>query len=386
MVRAGPVEDDDDESEWCATSAASRKQQSPGFEHRTAVRPRTDERPRREGEALSGGVDAWGQGTRRFMNEIDLGQLDLNLLVTFQVLMTEGSVTRAAARLGRTQSAVSHALQRLREQVGDPLLVNMGGRMKPSPFASTLIEEVRPILRSIQRIVAPPEPFEPATSNRLFRIEVPAFSSLLTAIFERVHAAAPRVSLEWVLPNAHAPQAVAEGQIDIAHVGGEIRLPNGVDVHVAQPFTWVTFVRKDHPAVSNWGTDAWTTWPHIIVNAGNDVRDPIDEAICGLGMTRNIGARIFDFPGVAPLLAKTNMLGTFPPLTMVDDMHIYGLRALRPPLPLRPFTSRFFWSSRLANDPGNRWIRGIVLEIYTKLQQSAESRLSYAASCAPHSI
>ena len=136
------------------------------------------------------------------MIEIDLRQLDLNLLVTFEVLMSEGSVTRAATRLSRTQSAVSHALGRLREQVGDPLLVKADGRMRPSPFALNLIEEVRPILRNIQRVVAPPEPFDPATSTRVFRIAAPAFSALVSAVFRRVHALAPHVSLQWMPPNA----------------------------------------------------------------------------------------------------------------------------------------------------------------------------------------
>ncbi|MEO8179081.1 MAG: LysR substrate-binding domain-containing protein [Deltaproteobacteria bacterium] len=224
--------------------------------------------------------------------------------------------------------------------------------------------------------VAPPETFDPCTSKRVFRIAVPAFTTLLSTVFERVHTAAPGVCLEWILPNADAPPAVAEGQIDIAHLGGETRLPDGVDVHVAQPFTWVTFVRKNHPALADWGAHTWTTWPHVVVNIGNAVRNPIDESMGCLGVRRTIGARIPDFSGVAPLLAGTNMLGTFPPLTMVDDMQVYGLRALRPPVPLPPFASRFFWSSRLASDPGNRWIRGIVLEIYTKLQQSAEAKLS----------
>jgi len=309
------------------------------------------------------------------MNEIDLARLDLNLLVTFEVLMTEGSVTRAAIRLGRTQSAVSHALQRLRDQVGDPLMVKTDGRMKPSPFAMTLVDEVRPILRGIQRVVAAPEPFIPAKSQRVFRIAVPAFSTLLSAVFARVHAEAPHVSLEWILPHAYAPSAVAEGQIDIAHVGGESRLPDGVDVHVAQPFTWVTFVRKHHPALSDWGVKAWRTWPHAIVNVGNDVRNPTDEVMSRLRIDRTIGAQIPNFSGVAPLLAATNMVGTFPPLTMVADARVYGLRALKPPVPLPPFASRFFWSARFANDPGSRWIRGIVLEIYTQLQQRAEARL-----------
>jgi DNA-binding transcriptional LysR family regulator len=319
------------------------------------------------------------------MNKISLSHLDLNLLVTFEVLMAEGSVTRAAARLGRTQSAVSHALERLRQQVADPLLVKVGGRMQPSPFALTLVEELRPILRSIQRVVAPPESFDPRTSQRVFRIAIPAFTALLSAVFERAHMAAPGVSLEWTMPNADAPPAVAEGQIDIAHLGGETRLPDGLDVHVAQPFSWVTFVRKNHPGLANWGAHTWTSWPHVVVNIGNAVRNPIDVSMGSLGVQRTIGARIPDFSGVAPLLAATNMLGTFPPLTMVDDMQVYGLRALKPPVPLPAFPSRFFWSSRLANDPGNRWIRGVVLEIYTKLQQSAEAKLSAANLIAPRS-
>jgi DNA-binding transcriptional LysR family regulator len=317
------------------------------------------------------------------MIEIDLRQLDLNLLVTFEVLMSEGSVTRAAVRLSRTQSAVSHALGRLRQQVGDPLLIMADGRMRPSPFALTLIEEIRPILRNIQRVVAPPEPFCPATSTRVFRIAAPAFSALVSAVFRRVHALAPRVSLEWMLPNVDALPAVAEGRIDVAHLGGDTRLPDGVDVHVTQPFTWVTFIRRNHPALCKWDANAWTKWPHVVVSIGNAVRNPIDEALGRLGLQRTIGARIPEFSGVAPLLAGTNMLGTFPPLALADDMRLYGLVAPKPPIPLAPFSSRFFWSSRFANDPGNRWIRTLVLDTYTRLHQRAEARLSRVARPRP---
>ena len=83
------------------------------------------------------------------MHEINLARIDLNLLVTFEALMDLRSVALAADRMGRTPSAVSHALARLREQVGDPLLVKVAGRMQPSPFALQLIADVRPILRSI---------------------------------------------------------------------------------------------------------------------------------------------------------------------------------------------------------------------------------------------
>ncbi len=97
------------------------------------------------------------------MNEIQLHRLDLNLLVTFQALMDTRSVTVAADKLGKTPSAVSHALGRLRDQLGDPLMVKVDGKMQPCPFALKLIDDVRPILRSIQRAVTPPQPFDPAT-------------------------------------------------------------------------------------------------------------------------------------------------------------------------------------------------------------------------------
>src|SRR5438552_13688947 len=132
------------------------------------------------------------------MNEIDLSHLDLNLLVTLEVLVREGSVARAAERLGRTQSAVSHSLGRLREQLGDPLLVKVGGRMSPSPFALKLVEDIRPILRNIQRVIAPPEPFEPEQSERIFRIASPEISAaVMGGIIGRVQAEAPRVVVDW---------------------------------------------------------------------------------------------------------------------------------------------------------------------------------------------
>jgi len=95
------------------------------------------------------------------MNEIDLRRFDLNLLVVFDVLMSERSVTRAADRLGRTQSAVSHSLSRLRAQFGDPLLIKGGARMQPTALALELIEQARPMLGGIARVLSPQHIFDP---------------------------------------------------------------------------------------------------------------------------------------------------------------------------------------------------------------------------------
>ena len=135
------------------------------------------------------------------MNKIDLRRIDLNLLLLFDVLMQVGSVSKAADQLGRTQSAASHALGRLREQLGDPLLVKVGGRMQPSPYAMELVQEVRPILRSIERVLSPREAFEPSTAKRRFRLAVPDLAmGLFPTLIQRIQREAPGVQIDWETP------------------------------------------------------------------------------------------------------------------------------------------------------------------------------------------
>src|ERR1041385_6679777 len=126
------------------------------------------------------------------MNEIDLRKIDLILLVACEALMVERIVTGAAERLGRTQSAVSHSLSRLREQLGDPLLVKTRGGMQPTLFARDLMEGVRPLLRSLQRILSPQLAFDPAQSQRVFRLAAPDFAlTLFTRVLAMLRRDAP---------------------------------------------------------------------------------------------------------------------------------------------------------------------------------------------------
>lgn len=304
------------------------------------------------------------------MHEIDLARLDLNLLVTFEVLMTEGSVTRAAARLGRTQSAVSHALARLRDQLGDPILVKIGSGMVPSPFAQDLIEQVRPILRNIQRIVAPPEPFDPMTSRRVFRLAIADFApTLLPRVISEVQRVAPEVSVEWLAPTAQTVIAVADGQLDVALVTSSATVPEGVQQSDAGDLHSVTFARKSHPAIAAWGAEAWSRWPHIQVQLGERGKSDVQRAVDEQGLKRTIGASVPNFSQVPALLAQTDLLATMTPLVMDGAMERFGLRALEPPLRIKPTSFSFVWSFRLANDPGSRWFRTLVMRAYKELEE-----------------
>ena len=199
------------------------------------------------------------------MNQIDLRRFDLNLLVVFDVLMTERSVTRAAERLGRTQSAVSHSLSRLRDQFGDPLLMKGGVRMQPTAFALDLIEQARPMLGGIQRVLTPQHVFDPASSRRIFRLAAPDFMRTLFAdLLRRLRSEAPRIAIEWTAPREPTLLDVAEGLIDVAIVPTELRWPHGVTGETVGALEWRCFGRRGHPAFSEWRPETWARWPHLV--------------------------------------------------------------------------------------------------------------------------
>ena len=309
------------------------------------------------------------------LNEIKLHRIDLNLLVTFEALMEESTLAAAAERLSVTPSAVSHSLARLRTQLNDPLLVRVGGRMQPSPYALELIEDVRPVLRGLRRMLAPRDPFDPATSERVFRIMMPVFPSLVAAILARAWNEAPGVTLEWVNVSAQVYDSVADGLIDIAHVGGDMRLPEGLDEQELEPFTWYSFARADHPALIEWGPEAWVKWPHLQVKIATNTLSPVDTRKGDPTTERRIGAKIGEFSAVGAVLSETDLLTTLPAILMASQMKLHHLRALRPAVAPEKFRVRFVWSSRLTRDPGNLWLRTLLMDTYLRVQAEADAQV-----------
>lgn len=313
------------------------------------------------------------------MNEIKLDRIDLNLLVTFDVLMTERNLTRVADKLHKTPSAISHALNRLREQLGDPLLVRVGDRMEPSPFALKLIEDVRPILLQIKRVVAPQVSFDPFSTTQCFCLAMPDFPGLVSAIIARAQSEAPGARFDWVQLTKNTVRAADTGEIDLAMVFGPETLPDGLEAQEMPSETRATFLRKDHPAITHWGPDAWTQWPHLQVITGNASRSPAEAANLSGAAQRVIGARIPGFSGVAPLLARTNMMTTLNKFAVHGDVATFGLRAMPPLVQQTPLVVRFVWSFRLTNDPAQAWLRKLAVDTYLSLQREAEAAYPFDA-------
>ena len=292
------------------------------------------------------------------MNEIDLRRFDLNLLIVFEVLMTERSVSRAAERLGRTQSAVSHSLSRLRSQLGDPLLIKGGVRMQPTAVALDLIEQTRPMLRGIQRVLSPRHVFDPASSRRVFRVAAPDFMLTVFAhLLSRLRSEAPGVSAEWTAPREPTLLDVAEGQIDVAIVPAELRLPEGVASESLGALGWRCYGRKKHPAFARWNRQTWTRWPHLVVRVGDSLTSPVNVAASAAGLDRTIAGWVPHFSAIAPVLANSDLLATLPVIAMVETMHAFDLESREVPFPIAPLPHVMVWSTTRSRDPAMNWLR-----------------------------
>jgi DNA-binding transcriptional LysR family regulator len=306
------------------------------------------------------------------MNEIDLRRFDLNLLVVFDVLMIERSVTRAAERLGRTQSAVSHSLARLREQFGDPLLIKAGVRMQPTALALDLIEQARPMLGGIARVLSPQHIFDPATSRRLFRLAAPDFMlTMFGDLLSGLRMEAPLVALEWTAPRESTLLDVAEGLIDIAIVPAELRWPQGVTGETVGALGWRCFGRRGHAAFSEWGPATWAAWPHLVVRVGDSLTNPVHVAASAAGLERTIAGWVPNFSAIAPILAGSDMLATLLSVAMTETLHAYRLDSMEVPFPIAPLPHAMVWCGGRSRDPAQRWLRDRLRPI---VRRNFESR------------
>jgi DNA-binding transcriptional LysR family regulator len=289
------------------------------------------------------------------LNLIELAQRDLNLLVTLAVLLEEGSVTEAGQRLGRSPSAISHALGRLRVFFRDPLFVRVGHQLQPTAAAEALREPIFVILHSIQGLLQEAT-FYPERSDRHFRIIASDYLQrvLLAPIVRRLRLYAPGVDLQVLPVRPHLDQALAQGAADLA-LGVSLSAPEqlrcrvlGEDhfVCVAQHSSWTC---GDDPA-------AWAALPHVLVSPGARPGGPVDRVLAHHGFRRRVVVTLPHFLAAVELVATTDLVLTLP-RRLAEVLCPPGLLVRPPPLPLDPIQIVALWHHRHHRDPGHRWLR-----------------------------
>jgi DNA-binding transcriptional LysR family regulator len=306
-----------------------------------------------------------------------LARIDLNLLVAFDVLAQERNVTRAAERIGVTQSALSHSLRRLRELLGDPLLVRAREGMVLTSRAEALVVPLRAALLTVGRALDSPGAFEPRTARRTFTLASPDLFDVLVVppLLARVRGEAPGVEMTVVSSHdAQLAQRLETGDVDFAilpHIHASRVMPPAPPPQGLAQTTlfrdgFSCLLRADHAALGKRRTlslDAYCALPHVLVAPRGAGPGPVDEVLEKLGRQRRVVLRVPNFYAALPIVARSDLVLTAPSsLGAIMDSGL-KLALLAPPLQLPEHTVNVLWHERFANDPAHRWLRELLIAV-----------------------
>ena len=291
---------------------------------------------------------------------------DLNLLVTLDVLLAEGSVARAARRLRLSPSAMSRALARLRTATGDPLLVRAGRGLVPTPRAVDLRDRVRGLVEDAQTVLRPVEQLDLACLVRTFTLRCSDgfVENFGPALMARLTRDAPGVRLRFVPKPDRDSGPLRDGTVDLET--GVVSEATAPEVRAQALFRdrFVGVVRRGHPLARGRMTPArYTAGRHIQVSRRGLESGPLDEALKAQGLERRVVIVVGGFAAALTLARGTDLIASVP------ERHTGNLRAglhsFPLPVVLPKVTVSLLWHPRLDADPAHRWLRSCVRETCT---------------------
>jgi DNA-binding transcriptional LysR family regulator len=304
------------------------------------------------------------------MNPIQLRTFDLNLLKVFDEVMAERSLTRAAEHLALTQPAVSNAMRRLREAVGDDLLVRKGRSLEPTPRALALWPTVRQTLQRLQNTLTP-QSFDPATANTTFVLTMAdaTAAELMPGLVHVVATQAPGVSLRVVPLTTRDPRALlTEERADLA-IGhfpavladltaraqaGEVESFAHQRVFVSD---YVCVMRRDHPLAQGRLTlDQFCNAPHMLVSFSGRAFGFVDEALVALGRTRRVVLTVNQFFTAGKVALQSDLLTVLPRHFVRVTGYPEQLAIQELPLNVPPIQVDALWHQRLNNSEAHQWL------------------------------
>ena len=294
--------------------------------------------------------------------------LDFRLLSVFDEIYKTRSVTAAALALDLGQPAVSVALAKLRQQLGDPLFVRTSSGMEPTPFGEGLVRPVRAVLEALDLVHGHRNEFAPATSERSFRICMTDISQLvlLPKLWESLRRSAPGIRIEIFPLSSDTAQMLESGQADLS-LGFMPQLEAGFYQQVLFRQHFVCMVGAGHPRIKESLTLAhYEAEDHVVISASGSAPLIIDREIERQGIKRRMALKIPSFLGAALLVEHTEHLVTIP--SRLGDV-LQGRGAFRifaVPFNLPSYEVKQYWHERYHQDPGSRWLRGVISELLSE--------------------
>jgi DNA-binding transcriptional LysR family regulator len=299
------------------------------------------------------------------MNQRDIRSLDVGMLRTFDALLREKSVSRAAARLFLSQPAVSASLNRLREVFGDPLFSRTAHGVLPTERALALAPQVHKLLDDLAALLEAERPFDAGASNRIFRIAGSdhASRSLLPELSKTLIALGSSIRIEWVPPGTWSlADHLHTGELDLAVIA-RIQVPRDIETRTLYQDQYVYVMRRDHPRAGEPVTlDSFCEIPQIFLGYGTSMLDDlIDETLARAGRQRLAQIAVTSFGQIVHQLRHSDhaaVLGGRVARQFAEQLHIQPL-----PFELPAYQSLLCWDARAEGDGGIRWLREQVLQI-----------------------
>ena len=298
-----------------------------------------------------------------YIHVMNLKSLDLNLLVALDALLLEANVSRAAMRIGLSQPAASHALQRLREVLGDPLLVRVGARMELTPRAQALRGPLAQALDQVRGLFIPDD-FDAASSERRFRLMMPdlAVELLVPPLMEKIARLAPNVGLDivpWRGPAIMTAEFARTIDLVIS-IGDAFK---GFHRQLLYTDRDALAVRRGHPIGAKLGRrDSFLNARHVAVVIRGQNADLIDDWLRTKGIERRIALVVPGYIEALHIVARTDLVAFVPSRLITALAKPLSLMAVTPPLDPGIDEQFMFYPTRAQFDPGSIWLRKLMLE------------------------
>ena len=294
---------------------------------------------------------------------MNLASLDLNLLVALDALLLEASVSRAAMRIGLSQPAASHALQRLRDVLGDPLLVRVGARMELTPRAQALRGPLAQALDQVRGLFIPDD-FDAASSERRFRLMMPdlAVELLVPPLMEKIARLAPNIGLDivpWRGPAIMTAEFARTIDLVIS-IGDAFK---GFHRQLLYTDRDAVAVQRGHPIGAKLSRrDVFLNARHVAVVIRGQNADLIDDWLRTKGIERRIALVVPGYIEALHIVARTDLVAFVPSRLIAALVKPLSLMAVTPPLDPGIDEQFMFYPTRAQFDPGSIWLRKLMLE------------------------
>ncbi|MDR3370287.1 LysR family transcriptional regulator [Rhodoferax sp.] len=296
-----------------------------------------------------------------------MNTIDIRLLAVFEEIYKTRSVTAAAAALDLGQPAVSVALSKLRHNFGDQLFVRTSVGMEPTPFSEGLIQPVRQAMEALDLVMGHHHDFDPASSQRIFRICMTDISQLVLfpKLWETLRVSAPGVRFEIFPVSQDIARLLESGEADLA-MGYMPQLEAGFYQTLLFNQSFVCMVSANHPRIrSKLTRELFESEDHAVITSSGAAPLLIDQELDRQGMKRRIALKIPNFIGAALVVEHTDLIITIPERLGVVLQGRAAVKTFPVPFPSSQYAVKQHWHERFHNDPGSRWLRRLIADLLT---------------------